>query len=418
MKERLYARYSKPMETIQTRCVIAGGGPAGMMLGYMLARAGVEVHVLEKWPDFFRDFRGDTIHPSTMEILHELGLLEDFLKLPHNKTRRMVGRVGGKSVTIADLTRLNVREPYIAFIPQWDFLNFLSNKAKQFPSFHLYMETDVIDLIRDNGRVIGVKVKHKEDVFDIHADLVIGADGRHSTIRDKVPLTMETLSAPFDVLWFKLKATEADPEQSLGTLKAGKVMVMLDRGDYWQCGWLIEKGKFEEIKLRGLERFRDDIVSLAPTMSSSVQELTSWDEVRLLSVTLDHALKWYDEGVLCIGDSAHAMSPLGGVGINVAIHDAVAAGNVLVRAFRRGVPQVSDLADVQRRREKAVRKMQAVQARLQNSFLIPFLRSSGETHIPLPFRLLRWFPFLSAIPARFIGIGFDPQHVESDLFTQ
>jgi 2-polyprenyl-6-methoxyphenol hydroxylase-like FAD-dependent oxidoreductase len=405
------------METLQTRCVIAGGGPAGMMLGYMLARAGVEVHVLEKWPDFFRDFRGDTIHPSTMEILHELGLLEDFLKLPHNKTRRMVGRVGGESITIADLSRLKVREPYIAFIPQWDFLNFLSSKAKQFPSFHLYMETDAIDLLRENGRVVGVKAKHKEDVFDIRAELVVGADGRHSTIRDKVPLAMEALAVPFDVLWFKLKATEADPEQSLGTLKAGKVMVMLDRGDYWQCGWIIEKGKFDDIKARGLERFHADIVSLAPGMEQSVQELTSWDQVRLLSVTLDHALKWYEDGVVCIGDSAHAMSPIGGVGINVAIHDAVAAGNVLVRAFRRGVPQASDLAEIQRRRETAVRKMQGVQARMQNSILIPFLRSHKETHVPLPLRMLKWFPFLSAIPARFIGIGFDPQHVESDLFT-
>ncbi len=405
------------MENIQTRCVIAGGGPAGIMLGYMLARAGVEVHVLEKWPDFFRDFRGDTIHPSTMEILHELGILEDFLKLPHNKTRRMVGRVGGRSVTIADLSRLKVREPYIAFLPQWDFLNFLSGKAKAYPSFHLHMETDATDLIRENGRVVAVRAKHKDEEFDIRAELVVGCDGRHSTIREKAALDMETLSVPFDVLWFKLKATEADPEQSLGTLQDGKVMVMLDRGDYWQCGFLIEKGKLETMKAAGLEQFRADIVKLAPSMENSVKEIMSWDQIKLLSVTLDHATQWYKDGVLCIGDSAHAMSPLGGVGINVAIHDAVAAGNVLVRAFKRGVPTTSDLAEIQRRREKAVRRMQAVQNNIQNRFLIPFLRTRGETHIPLPFKILRLFPFLSVIPARFIGIGFDPQHVEKDLFA-
>lgn len=405
------------MSNIKTRCVIAGGGPAGMMLGYMLARAGIEVHVLEKWPDFFRDFRGDTIHPSSMEIMHELGILEDFLKLPHNKTRRMVGRVGGKEVTIADLSRLNVREPYIAFIPQWDFLNFLSAKAKMFPSFHLHMETDATDIIWESGMAVGVRAKHKDEEFDIRAELVIGCDGRHSTIREKAGLDMETLSVPFDVLWFKLKATGADPEQSLGTLQDGKVMVMLDRGDYWQCGFLIEKGMLDDMKKRGLEQFQNDIVRLAPSMSESVKEITSWDQVKLLSVALDHAKQWYKDGVLCIGDSAHAMSPLGGVGINVAIHDAVAAGNVLVRAFRRGAPTTADLAEVQRRREKAVRKMQAVQNTLQNRFLTPFLRSRGETHIPLPFRLLRLFPVLSVIPARFIGIGFDPQHVESDLFT-
>ncbi len=406
------------MENIQTRCVISGGGPAGMMLGYMLARAGVDVHVLEKWPDFFRDFRGDTIHPSTMEILHELGILEDFLKLPHNKTRQMVGRVGGKSVVIADLSRLNVREPYIAFLPQWDFLNFLAGKGKQYPSFHLHMETDATDLICENGRTVGIKAKHKNEEFEIRAELVVGCDGRHSTIREKAALNMETLSVPFDVLWFKLKATEADPEQSLGTLQDGKVMVMLDRGDYWQCGFLIEKGKLDAMKVDGLEKFRADIVNLAPSMVESVKEIVSWDNVKLLSVTLDHATEWYKDGVLCIGDSAHAMSPLGGVGINVAIHDAVAAGNVLVRAFGRGAPTMHDLSEVQHRRENAVRKMQNVQSAIQNRFLIPFLRSRGQTHIPLPFKLLRMFPFLSALPARFIGIGFDPQHVESNLFER
>lgn len=404
------------MKTIQTRCVIAGGGPAGVLLGYMLARAGIEVHVLEKWPDFFRDFRGDTIHPSTMEILHELGLLEDFLKLPHNKTRKMQGVVNGMSVTIADLSRLKVREPYIAFIPQWDFLNFLTKKASVFPSFHIHMETEATDIVWEHGRAVGVKASHKGEEFEIRAELVIGADGRHSTIRDKASLQIETLSVPFDVLWFKLAAHGSDPELSLGTLRDGKIMVMLDRGDYWQCGFIIEKGKLDSMKAAGIEKFRADITSLAPAMKESADALTSWDDVKLLSVTLDHALTWYKDGVLCIGDSAHAMSPVGGVGINVAIHDAVAAANVLVPAFRRGTPSKVDLAAVQAAREPAVRKMQRVQNRMQNRVLIPYLKSGGHSGIPLPFRILRWFPLLSVIPARFIGIGFDPQHVAPHLF--
>ncbi len=404
------------METIQTRCVIAGGGPAGVLLGYMLARAGIEVHVLEKWPDFFRDFRGDTIHPSTMEILHELGLLEDFLKLPHNKTRKMRGVVNGVSVTIADLSRLKVREPYIAFIPQWDFLNFLTKKASVFPSFHIHMETEATDIVWENERAVGVKALHNGEVFEIRSELIIGADGRHSTIREKASLQMEALSVPFDVLWFKLAAHGADPELSLAALKNGKVMIMLDRGDYWQCGFIIEKGKLESMKAAGIEAFRADIASLAPQLKESADALASWDEVKLLSVTLDHARTWYKDSVLCIGDSAHAMSPMGGVGINVAIHDAVAAGNALIPAFRRGVPLVSDLAAVQAAREPAVRRMQRVQNRMQNFALFPYLKSGGDSGMPLPFRILRWFPFLSVIPARFIGIGFDPQHVAPHLF--
>lgn len=388
-----------------------------MMLGYMLARAGIEVHVLEKWPDFFRDFRGDTIHPSTMEILHELGLLQDFLKLPHNKTHKMTGYFAGSPYTIADITRLNVRVPYIAFLPQWDFLNFLANASRHFPSFHLHMETDAVDLVRENGRVVGVKVQHKEKQFDIRAELVIGADGRHSIVREKLGLEIENLAVPFDVLWFKLVAIEKDPEQSFGYLNRGKALVTLDRGDYWQCGFLIPKGAFDTIRQDGIDKFREEIVFLAPRFAQSVAKLSSFDEVKLLSVTLDHAKQWYKSGALCIGDSAHAMSPLGGVGINVAIHDAVAAGNVLIRAFRRGVPNDSDLAEVQRRREPAVRKMQRVQAFLQNNIMIPFFRSNSTTHVPLPMRILKWFPFLQAVPARFVAIGFDPQHVEKDLFT-
>ncbi len=416
MKTWLYARYSYEMQNIQTRCVIAGGGPAGMMLGYMLARSGVEVHVLEKWPDFFRDFRGDTIHPSTMEILHELGILEDFLKVPHNKTRRMVGRVGGGQYPLADFSRLNVREPYIAFLPQWDFLNFIAEKAKQYPSFHLHMETEATDIIWEHGRAVGVHAKHKDKEFDIRAELVVGCDGRHSMIRVKAELDMEVLAVPFDVLWFKLAAVEADPQESFGIMNDGKVMVTLDRGDYWQCGWLIEKGKLDSMKLAGLDQFKADIKKLAPFLATSADKLQSWDEIKLLSVGLDHAKEWYKDGVLCIGDSAHTMSPMGGVGINVAIHDAVAAGNVLVRAFKRSTPTTNDLKEVQGRREKAVRKMQRIQRFAQDRILIPYLHTRGETHVPLPLRVLSWFPFLQAIPARFIGIGFDPQHIEKDLF--
>jgi 2-polyprenyl-6-methoxyphenol hydroxylase-like FAD-dependent oxidoreductase len=401
-------------ETITTRCVIAGGGPAGIMLGFLLARVGVDVHVLEKWPDFFRDFRGDTIHPSTMEVLDELGLLDSFLKLPHNKTRMMTANIGGEEVTAADFTRLHTRAPFVAFIPQWDFLNFIADTAKQLPAFHLHMETEAIDLIEENGRTLGIRAKNKDDTFEIRADVTIGADGRHSLVREKAHLEIEELGAPIDVLWFRLPMSEADLEQSFGFINQGKVLITLDRGDYWQCAFIINKGDFDHVKEAGIEAFRKNIAEVAPFLASSTSELKDFEQVKFLSVTVDHLRTWYKEGLLCIGDSAHAMSPIGGVGINLAIQDAVAAANVLIPAFKNGTPGIAEFQKIQKRREWPTRLTQRLQVFIQNRILIPYLRSSkGTTVVPWPFRLLKIFPFLRYFPARFVGIGFRPEHIRS-----
>ena len=399
------------METVQTRCCIAGGGPAGIMLGYLLARAGIDVVVLEKWPDFFRDFRGDTIHPSTMDVLHELGLLDDFLRLPHDETRQLKGYIGGQEITLADFTRLKVRCPFIAFIPQWDFLNFISAKGTAFSAFHLMTETEATDIIVENGRVVGVRAKKKEQILEIRAELTVGADGRDSTIRARAGLPVADYGAPIDVLWFRLPRRDDRTKQSLGYIDDGKFMVMLDRGDYWQCGFIIAKGGFEAIKARGLESFKNDIAALAPFVSSAVGELKDWEQVKLLSVSVDHLTRWYREGLLCIGDAAHAMSPVGGVGINLAIQDAVAAANVLVPAFRRSGPTGEDLANVQKRREFPTSATQRLQVFVHRRVIAPALARRGHMRVPWVLRLFNLMPALRWFPARFVGIGFRPEHV-------
>jgi 2-polyprenyl-6-methoxyphenol hydroxylase-like FAD-dependent oxidoreductase len=398
-------------ERIETRCCIAGGGPAGVMLGYLLARAGVDVVVLEKWPDFFRDFRGDTIHPSTMEVLHQLGLLDAFLQLRHNKTRRLCGHIGGEEIKLADFTHLDVHCPYIAFLPQWDFLNFLSAEAQKHPAFHVRMHAEAVDLIEETGRVVGVRARSNGQELEIRAQLVVGADGRHSTVRERAGLEVQVIGAPIDVLWFQLSARGGSAEQSLGYVDDGKFMVLLDRGDYWQCGFVIEKGGFEAIKARGLEGFRADITKLAPFLRESVGELTHWDQVKLLSVAVDRLRRWHKDGLLVIGDAAHAMSPVGGVGINLAIQDAVAASNVLVPAFERGAPTEADLATIQRRRMPPTRLMQHLQVLVQNLVLKPVLRSSGHLTPPWPMRLIDRLSILQRVPALAIGMGFRPEHV-------
>lgn len=400
------------MKQIKTQCCIAGGGPAGIMLGYLLARAGVEVVVLEKWPDFFRDFRGDTIHPSTMEVLHEAGLLDEFLKLPHNKTRRVTAQIGGTAVTIADLSWLKVRTPYVAFTPQWHFLNFLSKAAKKYPQFHLMMETEVTDLITKKGRVTGVKAKHKGAELEIHADLVVGADGRHSTVREKAKLEVEKLGAPVDVLWFKLFKHASDPHQLSGIVNDGKLLVMIDRGDYWQCAFIIAKGDFEQVKKKGLPAFHQTIMELAPFTEGKVEEIDDWEQVKLLSVTVDRLKTWYTAGLVCIGDAAHAMSPLGGVGINLAIQDAVAAANVLIPAFKEGIPAERDFARIQKRREFPTRVTQRFQIMMQDRVLLPYLHAKGPTRPPFISKLFNWVPILRWLPARFIGIGVRPEHIK------
>jgi 2-polyprenyl-6-methoxyphenol hydroxylase-like FAD-dependent oxidoreductase len=403
------------MEAISTRCCISGGGPAGIMLGYLLARAGIDVVVLEKWPDFFRDFRGDTIHPSTMEVLSELGLLDDFLKLPHNEMTRMTMHFGDDVATVADLAYLSARCPFIAFIPQWDFLNFLSAKGRQYPSFHLMMETEATDTIVEGGKVVGVRAKNKEGEFEIRADLVVGADGRHSTMREKGKFRSEELGVPIDVLWFRIARDGDDDKQSLGYLDRGGALIMLDRHDYWQCAFVIEKGGFDAIKTQGLDAFRRSIASLAHLSDASVAEVDTWDKVKLLSVAVDHVLQWAKDGLVLIGDSAHAMSPLGGVGINYAIQDAVAAANILVPAFRKNDTSLRILQKIQERREKPTRRMQRLQVLVQDRVLSPLLRKKDHVQAPWFITLFNWFPILRRIPAHVIGIGFLPEHVQIDF---
>ena len=400
-------------EKLQTRCVIAGGGPAGMMAGYLLARAGVPVAVLEKHSDFNRDFRGDTIHPSTLELMHELGLLDEFLKQPHQEVRELRAVVNGQVVPVADFTKLPTRCKFIAFMPQWDFLNFLANHGKRFPTFQLHMETEVVDLLMEGSRVIGVRAKTPQGELEVHADLVIGADGRHSTTQIRAGLEQLQFGVPIDALWMRISKKDDDPAQSFGFFQQGKLLVLLDRGDYWQAGFVIPKGQFETIKERGLAQFQNDIVSFAGFLRDRVAELDDWSKIKLLTVQVNRLREWCCEGLLCIGDSAHAMSPAGGVGINLAIQDAVATANLLAEKLQSGPVHIGDLRTVQARREWPTRLIQGMQIFIHRRVVTG--RTSDEKKISLPFvfRLLKWFPILRQLPARFIGMGPRPEHFRS-----
>src|SRR6266705_251275 len=396
-------------EKLQTRCLIVGGGPAGMMAGYLLARAGVSVVVLEKHADFNRDFRGDTIHPSTLELMHELGLLDEFLKQPHQEVRELRAVVNGQVVPVADFTKLPTRCKFIAFMPQWDFLNFLSSHAKRFPTFQLHMETGVADLLIENERVIGVRAKTPRGEIELRADLVIGADGRHSTTHTRAGFKLHEFGVPIDVLWMRISKEQDDPEQSFGFFQHGKLLVLLDRADYWQCGFVIPKGGFAEIKTRGLPQFQDDIASFAAFLNERVTELDDWSKIKLLTVQINRLRDWCREGLLCIGDSAHAMSPAGGVGINLAIQDAVATANLLARKLRTGSVSVDDLRKVQARREWPTRLIQGMQVFIHRR-VVTGQTSDRKNSLPFVVRLLKWFPILRQLPARFIGLGPRPEH--------
>jgi 2-polyprenyl-6-methoxyphenol hydroxylase-like FAD-dependent oxidoreductase len=400
-------------ETLNVRCAIAGGGPAGMMLGFLLARAGVEVAVLEKHADFLRDFRGDTIHPSTLEVMSELGLVDELLKRPHQEVKEIGGYIGTEKVIVGDFTHLPVRHPFVAFMPQWDFLNFLSERAKQYPTFHLRVQSEVVANLEDEGRIVGVRAKTPQGTLEVRAPLTVGADGRGSIVRALAQLPIDDLGAPIDVLWMRISRRHDDPEQTLGYFHRGHILIMLNREEYWQCGFVIHKGGSEEIHQRGIEAFRESIAEIVPFTRDRLGELKSWDDIKLLTVRVDRLRQWYREGLLCIGDAAHAMSPVGGVGINLAIQDAVAAANLLAAPLRNDTVTTDDLRRVQRRREFPTRMMQRLQVFIQNRVIQRVLAGQAQPKVPLPIRLLRRFPILRRIPARVIGMGFRPEHVHT-----
>jgi len=403
--------------SIRTTCGIAGGGPAGVMLGFLLARAGVEVVVLEKHRDFFRDFRGDTIHPSTLQVMHELAMLDDFLKVRHDKVRNIAVKVGETEIKFADFTHLPTVCKFVALMPQWDFLNFLAEQGKRYPGFDLRMETDATDLIIDGDpgtdRVVGLRAQGPDGLLEIRADLVVGADGRHSLIRERAGFAVENMGAPMDVLWMRLSRRDSDPEQTGGYVNFGHLLVMLNRGDYWQCAFVIRKGGYDELRARGLDAFRGDLARMAPWLADRIAELTDWDQVKLLTVAVDRLKTWWRPGLLCIGDAAHAMSPIGGVGVNVAVQDAIAAANILAAPLRNGRLTTDHLAAVEKRRTFPMKVIQSMQLTVQNRLIDRLLDSNQPFEAPTVMKLFNWFPLLRRIPARIVGVGVRPEHIRT-----
>jgi 2-polyprenyl-6-methoxyphenol hydroxylase-like FAD-dependent oxidoreductase len=401
------------MMQIKTTCCIAGGGPAGITLGYLLARAGVSVVVLEKHADFLRDFRGDTIHPSTLEMMHELGLLEEFLKLPHSKVRQLSLQIGDDHLVVGHFEHLPVHCKFIALMPQWDFLNFMADHGKRYTGFDLRMRTEAADLIFEAGKVAGVRAKAAEGPIEIRADLTVACDGRHSTLRERAGFSVENLHAPMDVMWFRISRNNSDPAEVVAHIESGRMLVMLNRNDYWQCAYVIPKGTADEVKHAGLDEFRNAIGEIAPFLRDRLHEIDGWDQVKLLTVQVDRLSQWYRGGLICIGDAAHAMSPVGGVGINLAVQDAVAAANILAEPLARGTVTIDTLKQVQQRREFPTRITQRLQIIMQNRIIGPALANKNTPpRAPLFMKLMQW-PLLRRLPGRLFAYGVRPEHVHT-----
>ncbi len=406
-------------QIVETHCCVVGGGPAGMMLGYLLGRAGIETVVLEKHADFFRDFRGDTVHPSTLQVMDELGLIDGFLKLPHQKLQKLEGQFGDQSVRIADLERLRVNYPFIAMMPQWDFLNFLRQSGQRFSSLQVLMNTNATDLIWSSDRVVGVSADTPGGPVEIRASLTIACDGRHSTVRQRAKLEVQEIGAPMDVLWFRAGWRANETENLFARIQSGKMLVTFDRGDYWQCAYVIAKGQFDAVKARGLEAFRNDVASMASILGAGLSDVKSWDDVKLLTVAINRLKRWTLPGLLCIGDAAHAMSPVGGVGVNLAIQDAVATANLLAAKLvalkaSRGCPSEQDLEAVQQRRTFPVRMTQAMQVVVQNNIISRAIKPDEKPlRVPIVLRIISNVPWLQALAGRLVAIGVRPEHVHS-----
>jgi len=382
-----------------------------MMLGFLLARAGVAVIVAEKHPDFLRDFRGDTVHPSTLEMMHELGLLDEFLKLPHSIVKQITLQIGEDRVVVGHFDHLPVRCKFIALMPQWDFLNFLADHGKGYRTFDLRMQTEAVGLIEENGRVVGVQTKTPVGELQIRADLIVGCDGRHSTVRTEAGLKSDDYGAPMDVMWFRLSRKPGDSEETFGHIEDGRMMVMLNRSDYWQCAYVIPKGSADDVRCAGLDNLRKVVGEMSPFVQDRLGEIESWDSVKLLTVAVDRLRRWYRPGLLCIGDAAHAMSPIGGVGINLAVQDAVAAANILAPPLRRGSVSIETLEQVQRRREFPTRFTQRLQIVLQNNIISPALEGR-RPKAPFFMKMVQW-PLLRRIPGRLLALGIRPEHVRT-----
>jgi 2-polyprenyl-6-methoxyphenol hydroxylase-like FAD-dependent oxidoreductase len=407
--------------TVQTHCCIVGGGPAGMMLGYLLGRAGIETVVLEKHADFFRDFRGDTVHPSTLQVMDELGLIDGFLKVPHQRLQKLEGRFGDENVRVADLSRLNVKYPFIAMMPQWDFLNFLRESGGRFPSFKVMMNTNATDLVWSGDTVVGVNADTPEGPVEIRAGLTIACDGRHSVMRERARLDVEEIGAPMDVLWFRAGRRPNETENLFARVQTGKMLVTFDRGDYWQCAYLIAKGQYDAVKARGLDAFRNDVTGMAAVLSAGMSDVKTWDDVKLLTVAINRLKRWTRPGLLCIGDAAHAMSPVGGVGVNIAIQDAVATANLLAAKLvtlkgSQGCPSEQELDAVQKRRTFPMRMTQAMQVAVQNNLISRVIKPGDKPlRVPIFLRLISSVPWLQTLAGRLVAVGVRPEHVHSPI---